>query len=73
MGGGVRMWPLSSVNGVPEGARGSSREPALIAVGRTSALPSSVPVRPQEYWVGGAASYPSGFPCPGTMIHQALA
>lgn len=30
--GGAHLWPLSSINGVPGGARGSSREPALNTV-----------------------------------------
>lgn len=63
LGGGGRLWPLSSINGVPGGARGSSREPALITV--PCAAPGVLGRR--------GASSPSGIPCPGTMIHQALA
>ena len=54
------------------GTRRPSREPTLIAVGRPGA-PQFHPPAAAGALGSGAASYPSGFPCPGTKIHKALA
>lgn len=68
--GGV-LWLLSPLNGarVREDPAGSPHSSLLDAV----VLPNSAPLQPQEHCRGGAASYSSGFPCPGTKIHKALA